>query len=227
MRFCLEHPWPSEDRLVTLAEVVRLDAALMQATVDGLPKILAAKDAPAAALLFVRQMFANLITTTDGERQFATASLARLATGILLANATSPCANETLAFIKQTIRQLRGATRGLELQSRTWIFESLQEERSPVDGGLQITFDGARRFAVAFDKARQGLSAADLLSTTAKNLGLTIINAKGEQVPYNPLEHEDSQGGIRPNELVLVLESGLKYQNAVVLRALVGKVGST
>jgi hypothetical protein len=115
----------------------------------------------------------------------------------------------------------------LELQSRTWIFESLQEERSPVDGGLQITFDGARRFAVAFDKARQGLSAADLLSTTAKNLGLTIINAKGEQVPYNPLEHEDSQGGIRPNELVLVLESGLKYQNAVVLRALVGKVGST
>jgi CelD/BcsL family acetyltransferase involved in cellulose biosynthesis len=199
----------------------------MQVTVDTLPKILAAKEAPAAALPFIRQLFANLIATTDGERQFATASLARLATGILLANATSPCAKEALAFIKETIRQLRGATRGSELQSQTWIFESLQEERSPAEGSLQITFDGARRFAVAFDKARQGLSAADLLSTTAKNLGLTIINAKGEQVPYNPLEQEDSQGGIRPGELVTVLEPGLKYQNTVVLRALVGKVGST
>jgi hypothetical protein len=102
----------------------------------------------------------------------------------------------------------------------------LQAEKALADGGLQITFDGARRFAVAYERARQGLSAADLLSTIAKNLGLTIINTKGEQVTYNPLEHEDSQGGIRPSELVLVLEPGLKYQNTVVLRALVGKVGS-
>lgn len=226
LRFCLEHPWPSEDRLVTLAEVVRLDAVLMHATVDALPEILTTKESPAAAMLFIRQLFANLIASTDRERQFATASLARLATGILLADATTPGANETLAFIKQTVRQLRGATRDSELQSRTWIIESLQEEKALADGGLQITFEGARRYAVAFDKARQGLGAADLLSTTAKNLGLTIINAKGEQVPYNPLEHEDSQGGIRPSELVMVLEPGLKYQNTVVLRALIGKVGS-
>jgi hypothetical protein len=224
--FCLEHSWPSEDRLVTLAEVIRLDAGLMQDTVDVLPKILSAKEAPAGTMLFIRQLFADLIATTDGERLFATASLARLATGVLLANATSACANESLAFIKQTVLQLRGATRDSELQSQTWIFESLQEEKVPADGGLQITFDGARRFAVAYEKARQGLDAADLLSTTAKNLGLSIINSKGDQVPYNPLEHEDSQGGIRPSELVLVLETGLKYQNTVVLRALVGKVSS-
>jgi hypothetical protein len=226
LRFCLEHPWPREDRLVTLAEVVRLDVVLMHATIDAMPKILTAKEAPASAVLFVRQLFANLITTTDEERQFATASLARLGTGILLQHFLGPRALEAMAFIEQTTRQLRGVTRGAELQSRTWILESLQAEKALADGGLQITFDGARRFAVAYERARQGLSAADLLSTIAKNLGLTIINTKGEQVTYNPLEHEDSQGGIRPSELVLVLEPGLKYQNTVVLRALVGKVGS-
>jgi len=134
---------------------------------------------------------------------------------------TGPAAKEALAFIKESVRQLRGVTRHASLQSQTWVLETLEDEKSTGDGGLQITFDGARRFAVAFEKVRQGSSAADLLSTTAKNLGLSIINAKGEQAPFNPLEHEDSQGGIRPGDLVLVLEPGLKYQNTVVLRALV------
>lgn len=226
LHFILRHSWPREDRITTLAEVIRLDTGLMQVSIDALPEILVAKDTPTAAMTFVRRLFANLTATTDLDRQFATVSLARLGTGILLHHPLGPCALEALEFIQQSARQLRGLTRDAELQSRTWILESLHAEKATAEGGLQITFDGARRFAVAFDKARQGLSAADLLSTTAKNLGLIIINAKAEQVPYNPLEHEDSQGGIRPGEVVMVLEPGLKFQNTVVLRALVGKVGS-
>jgi len=226
LHFILRHSWSTEDRIASLAEVIRLNPGLMKVTIDALPEILTAKETPPAAMMFVRRLFVNLTATTDLDRQFATVSLARLGTGILLHYPLGPFALEALEFIQQSARQLRGVTRDAELQSRTWILESLQAEKNTADGGLQITFDGARRFAVAFDKARQGLSTADLLSTTAKNLGLTIINAKGEQVPYNPLEHEDSQGGIRPGEVVMVMEPGLKYQNTVVLRALVSKVDS-
>jgi len=227
LHFMLRHSWPTEDRITTLADIIRLDTGLMQVSIDALPEILAAKGTPPAAMKFVRRLFVNLTATTDLDRQFATVSLARLGTGILLHHPPSPCALEALEFMEQSGRQLRGVTRDAELQSRTWVLESLQTEKVAPDGGLEITFDGARRFAVAFDKARQGLSAADLLATTAKNLGLTIINAKGEQVPYNPLEHEDSEGGIRPGELVRIFETGLKYQNTVVLRAMVGKVAVT
>jgi hypothetical protein len=227
LRVVLGHPWSDENRIVNLAEVIRGNVALMKAVIDVLPQILTSKEPPPGAVALVRQLFANLITTTDTERQFASASLARLGTGILLQNATNNSATEVLRFIHQAASQLRGATRVAEVQSQTWVLENLRQEDKPADGTICLNLNGARHIAVGFEKARQGLNANAVLSMTAKNLGMSAIGAKGEQVVYNPLQHEDTHGGIMPGETVEITEPGWTFRNSVVLRALVVRAVGT
>ena len=223
LRAVLHNPWPTEDRIAALAEVIRDNAVLMKTVIDALPQILTSKEPPPGAMALVRQLFANLVRTTDTARQFASASLARLGTGILLHHTIGPCATEALVFIQQTARQLRGATRGSELQLRTWVLESLQEEKTPTDGRLHVTLDGARRFAVAFEKAAQDFPTADILAMTARNLGLTPIGTLGNHVSYDPLQHEDVDGGMIPGDPALIDSQGWMHGENVILRARVRK----
>ncbi len=217
------HPWQGEDRIAALAEVIRNNPALMKVTIDVLPQLLTVKEPPSSVMVLVRQLFVNVVTTTDTARQFATASLARLGTGILLHHDIGNCANKALNFIQQISHQLRGATRDTEIRSRTWVLESLQEETTPTEGQLHITLDGARRFAVAFEKATQGFPVTDILSMTARNLGLTPIGVTGETVNYDPLQHEDIDGGMIPRDSALIESQGWSHGQNVILRARVRK----
>jgi hypothetical protein len=222
-RAILRNSWPAEDRISALVEVIRGNPVLMKAVIDALPQILTAKEPPSSAMVMVRQLFVDLTVTTYTARQFATASLARLGTGILLHHDIGPCAREALVFIQQTARQLRGATRDADTQSRTWVLENLREEMSPADGRLHITLDGARRFAIAFEKAAQDFPAAEILAMTARNLGLTPIGAMGQTVSYDPLQHEDVDSGMIPGESVFIESQGWSHGENVILRARVRK----
>lgn len=223
LQFVLQNPWPDQDRVVALAEVVRGNPVLMKPTIDALPEILTAKAPPPAAIPFVRHLFQNLIATANTERQFMTASLARLGTGILLHHAIGPCAFEALAFVAEAASQLRGVTRDPELQARTWVLEDLTEHPAPSDARLHITLEGARRFSVAFEKAAQDFPAADILAMTARNLGLVPIGIAGKAVTFDPLQHEDVDGGMVPGDSASVESQGWTHGNNVILRARVRK----
>jgi hypothetical protein len=223
LRIILADPSMTEDRLSALAEVTRGNPVLMKAAIDALPQMLTAADPSLAAVPFVRQLFVNLISTTGTERQFVSASLARLGTGILLHHAIGSSGTEALDFIQQATSQLRGATRDAEIQSRTWVLENLDEEKTPTDGRLHITLDGARRFAVAFEKAAQDFPAIDILAMTARNLGLSPIGGVGNTVPYDPLQHEDTEGGMLPGDPALIESQGWAHSENVILRARVRK----
>ena len=80
-------------------------------------------------------------------------------------------------------------------------------------------FAGARYVALAFEKAEHGFPVKEILAVTARYLGLSPIGKSGETVRYEPLRHEDIDGGLLPGESVVVLESGWSFNDEAVMRA--------
>jgi hypothetical protein len=148
-----------------------------------------------------------------------TAGLARLATGILIGEKRGTQGDSILAIILNASRQLRYGTHGQEAQQLTWVLEKLAQQDEKPTGKLHITDEGARHIAIAFQKADEGFAAKDILALTARNLGLTPLGSKDENVQFNPLQHEDTQGGLLPGDSVVILESGWLCGKTVVMRA--------
>ena len=222
----LRHPWPAKEYLMTLGEVIRLNRTLLKNTVEHLPAILCKKDAPPAGALLLEEMFAPLHNTQGVEREYMTALLARLGCGILMQDRRGPQADEVLELIAQTMRRLRNLTKDEAIQARTWVLENLGAGAEPAGGKIHVTIEGARQLALAFEMLAQGLPAKDVLTASTRNLGLTPFEKKGEVVIYNPLHHEDIEGGMLPEDNALVEEPGWSLEQDVVVRAKVKKGAS-
>jgi hypothetical protein len=215
----LRHTWPSEDRIAALVEAIRSDRALFKLMADLLPTVLTRKESSASVVSFVSVLFDKAMTAEGSEREFATATLARLGASIVLADRRTPNSDAALAVIRKMTRQLRSLTKGETARSVTWFFENLCGEERPADGTLCVNLQGARHIALAFEKADQGFAAKDILSVTARNLGLLPIGKKDDTAPYDPIMHEDTDGGLVPGEPAIILESGWSINHEAVLRA--------
>lgn len=215
----LRGSWPTEDRITALAEVISSNRALLRATVDLLPALLAQKDAPTAAARFVGELFRTLLLEEGLEREFKTSALARLGSGILLADRRGTQTEAALGIIQSISGQLRNLTRGEALQAHTWLLVNLGHKEEPTDAKLRVSKEGARHVALAIEKATQGFSAKDILTVMARNLGLSLIGKPGEVVPYDPLRHEDLEGGLVPGVSVRVGEAGWAIEQETLIRA--------
>ena len=215
----LRHSWPSEDCLATLAKAVRANRALLRTTVDSLPELLAQKDMPATAARFVGEIFREVVITDGAEREFMTTALARLGTGILLGERKGAQSEAAFAVIQSTARQLRNLTRDEVLQARTWLLENLGRQEESTSGHLRVSTEGARHVALAIEKATKGFAAKDVLMVLARNVGFSLVGTPGELVAYDPLRHEDLQGGLVPGASVCVEEPGWAIQRETLIRA--------
>ena len=215
----LRHPWPTEDRVAALAEAVRSNRSILRAAVEVLPGILAQNEAPVAAAAFAGELFRAVITTEGADREFVSGALARLGSGILVADRRGPQSEAVLLMLQDTARRLRNLTRDEALQARTWLLENLTHGEGTPDGKLHVTLEGARHLALAFEKAAQGFGAADILTVTARNLGLAPIGKKGDVVAYNPLQHQDMEGGLVPGDAAVVEEGGWAFNKDAVIRS--------
>lgn len=216
-------PSINQDQVQALSEVVRSKRALYKTVADLLPTILARKDSNATAVRFVHCLFDSVVTSEGDEREFSTAILARLGAGILLADRRTPSSGEALVLVGKIARQLRNLTKGETAQAKTWVFENLREEDKPSGGKLCVNLQGARYVALAFEKVEQGFAAKDVLAVTARNLGLSPIGKKDETTSYDPLRHEDIEGGLLPGEAVLIEQEGWAIESETVARAKVRK----
>jgi hypothetical protein len=91
----------------------------------------------------------------------------------------------------------------------------------------EITYQGAKMLAIAVENANRGFPAKEILSCLCFNLGLIRFgNQIDKQIVYNPIEHEDIEGGILPGEPVVVLEPGWMYKTDVLIRAKVRRNNS-
>jgi hypothetical protein len=218
----LIHQWRAENWIATVCHLIHEDQVLFKQTVDVLPSIFSKKEKAIFAVDFVNGLFEPFVFAEE-EREFFTAELARLGTGILIAGRRTQISNDVLATIQKHTRQLCNITKGQELKSRTWVLENLNEESKSADGKICITSQGARYIALAFEKADQDFSAKEILGITARNLGLTAIGKKGDKTIYNPLQHEDIIGGLLPGQTVLIEDEGWTLNQETVVRAKVKK----
>lgn len=204
--------------LKALAEVVRLDRSLLLMVARLLPKIASQRNAGTGVVEFAREILSAVIESHGSDREFLTAVLAQLGSGMLLerqSEQTKAC----LEFVQQTARQLRNLTSEEDLRSKTWVLENLCGEELPRERALHITIDGARQLAIAMDKAQQGFDAKEILAVAARNLGLLPIGKKGETVSFSPIRHQDVEGGMLPGDAAQIEEGGWSYQDDVIVRA--------
>jgi hypothetical protein len=214
---------PHNQAHIFLMELISSDSALFKLIIDRLPKVLTKKEIGAPLVELVKNIFGAIISTSGSEREFLTASLARLGANIVLTERRSQHSDAVLFFIRQTARQLRTFAKNDKIQSRTWVFENLVFEQELPTGDSCINLQGARYIALAFEKADQGFTAKEILSVTARYLGLSPVSVKGDEVVFNPLQHEDMDGGLVPGERVFILDSGWILNQEVVMRAKVSK----
>ena len=193
-------------------------------TVDVLPAVLCQKEKPVFAADFVCALFNSVVSVEGDDREFFTAELARLGTGILLAGRRTQISNEVLAVIQKQTRQLCNLTQNRDLKSRTWVLENLNGDNKPADGKISVTQQGARHVARAFEEAGQGFAAKDILTVLARNLGLVAVGKKDDAVIYNPIQHEDVVGGLLPGQSVLIEEAGWSINQEIVARAKVKRI---
>ncbi len=219
----LRDTWPNQGRIRTLSEVIRSNRELFKTIVDLLPKLLAQEESDIAITEFVNLVFDISTATGSEERKFITVALARLGTGILLNNPRTQNTKAVLTAISKTMRQARNLARGEAVQSDIWVLENLRNEETPMPGKLCVNLQGARYIALAFEKANEGFPVKDILSVTARYMGLTPIGKSGDTVSYDPLQHEDVDGGLIPGERVKILESGWAFNEEAVMRAKVTK----
>lgn len=215
----LRHPWAAEGRTAALAEAARSNRALLRSTIDLLPALLAQKDAPAAGAAFVGEIFRAVVTTEGVEREFMTGALARLGTGVLLADQRGPQSEAALIVVASATQQLRNQTRDGALLACTWLLENLSHKEEPADGQLRVSIEGARHVALAIEKATQGFTARDILTVMARNLGLSLVGMLGEVVLFDPLRHEDLAGGLVPGVSVRIEEAGWAFGQKTLIRA--------
>ncbi len=220
----LRHSWQSDNWTIALCDVIRANRNLFRQTIDLLPAILCRKEKVIFAADFSSALFDSVISVEGDEREFFTTELARLGTGILRTDRRTKISDDVLAVVQKKTRQLCNLTKNQDLKSRTWILENLNEEVKPADGKIYITLQGARYIALAFEKADQGFSVKDILTVTARYLGLSPIGKKGDTVFYDPLQHEDVDGGLLPGASVSILESGWSFNGEAVMRAKIKKL---
>ena len=82
-----------------------------------------------------------------------------------------------------------------------------------------MSIEGALNIATAFRKAAEGFGTIEILTFTAKNLGMTPFGTVGESVVFNPFQHEDISGGLLRGDTAAITESGWKLGNDIAMRA--------
>jgi hypothetical protein len=173
----------------------------------------------------LEELIGPLDSTEGAEREFITVSLARLGTGILLGDCKGEPATSALDLIDQSVNRLRNPTQDQATKSRTWILENLGQRTKGPDGNAHVTKEGSYHLSLAFEMVSQGLTAKDVLTATAQNLGMTPLGRKGEAILFDPRNHQDLDGGMLPGDDAVIEEPGWLLGKELIARAKVRRGG--
>jgi hypothetical protein len=215
----LRKPDLNESQLKAIAGAIRSGQTALKSAAEVLPELVSKEAIGTRARELTLEIFGQVMISEADQRQLLTVALARIVTGVLLLERRSPAAEDLLATVSDLMKQLRISTREPRLQARTWVVENLEQETPQARGGLQVTTDGIRQFASAFEKASQGFAAGEILATLAENLGLNPVGKVNESLTYDPIRHQDLEGGLLPGDQAMVNEAGWAYGDCVAIRA--------
>jgi hypothetical protein len=213
----------TEDQISALAEAILSHKSALRTLAEVLPVLIAKEATARKAADLTARLFSDMAPIRPNEREFRTVIMARIGSGVLLLDPLECQAKATLDAMANTVRHLRLATYEPMLQSRTWVLQNLRQETLNLEGGLQLTSEWIRHLASAFENAPHGFSATEVLTVMANNLGLTSVGTQGEVVSYDPIRHEDLDGGMLPGDPAFIEKTGLAHDDTIAIRAKVKK----
>ena len=214
----LRAPDFDEPRRNAVAEAIQHSPAALGICAEALPNLINKEAVSQRAAELTLAIFTDAKNTDPERRRLFTVALARLVTGVLLSARKSAGAEVLLAGVAEFSAQLRVTTTDVRLQAHTWVIGNL-EQRVQAQEKLHITRDGLWHLTSAFEKASSGFAAQDVLDTLAENLGLEPIGVVDKVVPYDPICHQDIEGGLLPGESAIVMDRGWQSGETVAIRA--------
>lgn len=161
-------------------------------------------------------------TNPDAALALRTASfflLALIPDGLI----TTPPENPPPRIVYEALGALHNVTNAAisdGARQSTWVAHPLAQPPSD-DNRTLIDLDAAKVLKIAFDHVQRGTDTLSLLESTAFNLGLRPFEEPGSRVRYDPLVHEDTVGGLLPQDEVEVTRKGWILGDKTVIRALV------
>jgi len=209
----VEHP----KRLTALADVVRSTQDCLLAACGTLALVAQPKAKPLPLAEFVRHLFRDIHGSEGKNRRKACGAVARLGSSFLLAGNLSASGADALKIVAEIGEELRNLSRDPATAKNTWALTDLGMEKEAE--GAFITPEGARRWAFAFEEATKAGQNTARLEALGHNLGLRPLAEVGQALSFNPGLHEDSEGGILPDEPVVAITTGWALDQKSVVRA--------
>jgi hypothetical protein len=203
--------------LDALATAVRSSPETMLAVTKSLAVLAARRGAVFPGGAFIRSLFIDLPITKGKGRRQACAMLALLTGSLLRADALSTTGQEMLAVVAALGEELRNSTRAADLQKDTWVVQPLSTPES--ESSACLTIDGARRWAIVYERVMQEKQPVAALEVLGYNLGLREIGERGQVVSYVPREHDDTEGGLLPGATVEIVVPGWSFDSHPIIRA--------
>lgn len=208
----------SADYAKSLANVVTQKDVIGQA-LDQLAGLVARRDTINGIPILIDEIIRLTFEADGSEREWFSAALTRLVGGVALQNENSSQADAVLSQIERANRKLKTAMSSSDSTGKVWSATRIPDNQDTPSGKPQLSIEGAINIATAFRKAAEGFGTIEILTFTAKNLGMTPFGTVGESIVFNPFQHEDIAGGLLRGDKAMIAESGWKLGNDIAMRA--------
>jgi hypothetical protein len=184
--------------------------------VQLLPKLISRHSSDQAAKVF-QKWLPSLPEIPKKRRTLVSGALAALCGSILLKERRQPVEDWILSLVADAIRRL-----ALEIGADVggyWGVLPLDASRSD-NTGVYVSPEGARLLVESIEKLEDSrYEATNVIEALASNLGLSKTDEPSTVVMYDPKIHQDIVGGLLKQQTAVVVRSGWRYNETVLLKA--------
>ena len=106
----------------------------------------------------------------------------------------------------------------------TWAFIQAGNIQLGAASEVPVSPESASILGLALRKARKGKNAITELESALVNIGLERFGGIGSKASYDPLLHDDTDGGLIPGDAVQLSASGFRYQGKIIVKAPVTEI---
>jgi hypothetical protein len=199
----------------TLVDALRRSPEAATAFVQLLPKLLLRHptDEPARVL---EKWLSTLSDIPAKRRVLVSGALAALCGALLLKNRRRPVEDWVLSLVVNSIKRL-ALEIGADVEGYWGVFP-LDASRSD-NTGVYISPEAARLLVESLEKLEDSrYQATNVVEALASNLGLSKIDEPNAVVTYDPKVHQDVAGGLVRQQTAVVVRSGWRYNEILLLK---------
>lgn len=185
------------------------------AFVQLLPKLVTRQSGDQAAKI-VQKWLPTLPEIPKKRRTLVSGALAAVCGAILLKERRRPLEDGILSLVADAIKRLSLEV-GADVDGYWGVFP-LDTSRGD-NTGVYISPEAARLFVESLEKLEDSRYQPTLVvEALASNLGLSKVNEPRAIVTYDPKIHQDIVGGLLKNQMAVVVRSGWRYDETLLLK---------